>query len=551
MPGGKPMAVELANAYVTLSVETSSISRQVGKMFSGVETQAGNTGRNMGRSMATSFEKAKPNVEVLEADVKRAQDRVVAHKESGSRKMEAANRKVEIAQARVNEVTKKYGPDSSQALRAQDQLITAQQKAEAEAMNYHDSLGRLEGKLKDSQTALSNATSAAENSGSMWDRMGDKLANAGDRMRGVGDRFKAAGQSIGDVGMDLTKKITVPIGGAIAAAGGLTAALGFKRLVGIDTAKAQIQGLGYDAEKVMQDVDKGLMNTSMSMADGAAVARAALATGNIEIGQDLEDQVNRVANVSAAYGVSAEHAGYLLNNVLTKNKVTWGDLSQMQQNQIPIVSNLADHYGVTGEEIEKMAQEGKISIEDLNQVLDDNAGKSAEEYAKSWQGITDNIGAYISRLGADALGGLFETMKEEASGLVDVLSSEKASEFARAIGEHLAVALQKVIGFVRGLVGWFVDLSPIWQKVIVGAVGLAVALGPILIVVGKISVGIGGLIGAAGGLLSVTGGLIAGFKGVQLSANASRGALIAQSVATKLAAAAQWLLNNAMKASVI
>lgn len=488
------MAVELANAYVTLSVETSSISKSVGKMFSGVETQAGNTGRNMGRSMATSFEKAKPNVEVLEAEVKRAQDRVVSHKESGSRKMEAANRKVEIAQARVNEVTKKYGPDSSQALRAQDQLITAQQKAEAEAMNYHDSLGRLEGKLKDSQTALSNATSAAENSGSMWDRMGDKLAQAGDKMHNVGDRFKAAGQSIGDVGMDLTKKITVPIGGAIAAAGGLTAALGFKRLVGIDTAKAQIQGLGYDADKVMQDVDKGLMNTSMSMADGAAVARSALATGNIEIGQDLEDQVNRVANVSAAYGVSAEHAGYLLNNVLTKNKVTYGDLSQMQQNQIPIISNLADHYGVTGEEIEKMAQEGKISIEDLNQVLDDNAGKSAEEYAKSWQGITDNIGAYISRLGADALGGLFETMKVEASGLVDVLSSEKASEFARAIGEQLAEALQKVIGVVRGLIGWFAGLSPIWQKVIVGAIGFAVALGPILIVVGKLAVGIGSLI---------------------------------------------------------
>src|SRR5699024_7171086 len=78
---------------------------------------------------------AKPNVEVLEQDVKRAQDRVVAHKESGSRKMEAANRKVEIAQAKLNEVTKKYGPDSSQALRAQDQLITAQQKAEAATLD--------------------------------------------------------------------------------------------------------------------------------------------------------------------------------------------------------------------------------------------------------------------------------------------------------------------------------------------------------------------------------------------------------------------------------
>ena len=33
------MAIELANAYVTLSVEASSISKSVGKMFSGVESQ--------------------------------------------------------------------------------------------------------------------------------------------------------------------------------------------------------------------------------------------------------------------------------------------------------------------------------------------------------------------------------------------------------------------------------------------------------------------------------------------------------------------------------
>src|SRR5699024_12349072 len=104
---------ELANAYVTLAVETSNISRQVGRMFRGVEGQAGTTGRNMGRQMATSFDKAKPNVEVLEQDVKRAQDRVVAHKESGRRKMEGANREVEIAQARLNEVTKKDEPGES------------------------------------------------------------------------------------------------------------------------------------------------------------------------------------------------------------------------------------------------------------------------------------------------------------------------------------------------------------------------------------------------------------------------------------------------------
>ena len=545
------MAVELATAYVTLAIETSSISKSVGKMFSGVESQAGKTGRNMGRSMAESFDKAKPDMGRLEADLKRSQDRVVAHKETGSRKMEAANRKVEIAQARLNEVTEKYGADSSQALRAQDQLITAQQKAEAETLKYNASLESLEAQLKDAKTALDDATAGAEKSSGVWGRVSDKLAQAGDKMRGIGDRFQAAGRQISDVGSDLTKKITLPIGGAVTAAAGLTAALGFKRLVGIDTAQAQIRGLGYDVEKVMTDVDKGVTDTALSMADGAAIARAALATGGVETGKELEEQIRRVANVSAAYGVESSHAGYLLNNVLTKGKVTYGDLSQMVQNQIPIISALADHYGVTGDEIEKMAQEGKISIEDLNEVLDKQAGAAAEEYSNSWQGMTANIRSNLGKLGAEALVGVFETLKTEAGGFLEVLRSDQAKEIAQTIGEKLGGAFKRVAEFVRTAVEWFTNLSPVWQKTLLGAVGLAVALGPILIVVGKIATGIGALIGVAGTLTSVMGGLIAGFRGVQLAAGASRAALIAQSVATKLVAGAQKLLNAVMRANPI
>src|SRR5690625_7929741 len=98
----------------------------------------------------------------------------------------------------------------------------------------------------------------------------------------------------------------------------------------------------------MEDVDRGVTDTSLSMAEGAAIARSALATGNVEVGQELEDQIKRVANVSAAYGIEGEHAGYLLNNILTKNKAIWGDQSQLRQNQIPMCSKLLAHFGVTG-----------------------------------------------------------------------------------------------------------------------------------------------------------------------------------------------------------
>src|SRR5690625_3437282 len=151
--------------------------------------------------------------------------------------MESANRKVEIAQARLNEVTKKYGPDSSQALRAQDQLITAQQKAEAATLDYNDTLGRLEGQLASAQSALDNASTASGKSRTVWQRVTNSLSNVGSRMRGVGDRmidvganFKTAGGRISDVGVGLTK-LTSPISDDAHSADVLVGEHGYKTLV--------------------------------------------------------------------------------------------------------------------------------------------------------------------------------------------------------------------------------------------------------------------------------------------------------------------------------
>src|SRR5690625_5604804 len=90
--------------------------------------------------------------------------------------------------------------------------------------------------------------------------------------------FKTAGGRISDVGVGLTK-LTSPISAAATAAAGLVGVLGFKRLVGIDTAKSQIKGLGYDAEAVMEDVDRGVRSeehTSELQSRGHIVCRLLL-----------------------------------------------------------------------------------------------------------------------------------------------------------------------------------------------------------------------------------------------------------------------------------
>ncbi|WP_346921691.1 phage tail protein [Glutamicibacter creatinolyticus] len=331
------------------------------------------------------------------------------------------------------------------------------------------------------------------------------------KLESVGAQFTKLGGQITGVGKKLNKGITMPVVGATTAAAGLVGVLGFKRLVGIDTARGQFKGLGYDADKVMEQVDKGVTNTALSMADGASMAVGILATGAVPM-EKLEDQIKRTANVSAAYGVEGSHAANLLNAVLTKNKVTYGDLSQMQANGIPIISQLADHYGVAGDEIEKMAREGKISIEDMNKVIDKNAGAAAEEYGKTWAGVTANIKSNLGRLGAEVLDGVFPKLKSQAEDFLQVLKSDQAKAFAQQLGGMLTDAFTKISGAIKGAIEWFTGLSPVMQKTVLGVAGFAVAAGPVLIVVGKIATGIGALISVGGSMVGVITKLIPAFK---------------------------------------
>lgn len=353
--------------------------------------------------------------------------------------------------------------------------------------------------------------------------------------RELGKMVQNVGSSMEKVGGKLTNYITKPIGGAVVAAGALTTALGFKRLVGIDTARGQFKGLGMDADAVMKQVDLGVTNTSLSMAQGASMAVGILATGAVPL-QGLEAQIKRVANVSAAYNVDSEQAAYLLNNVLTKNKVTWGDLSQMQMNQIPIVSQLAEHYGVAGDEIMKMAQEGAISIEDLNEVIDKNAGMAALEYAKTWTGVTKNIVSNVGKIGAKLMEPSFEIVKAKAADFLTLLQSPAFAAWADKWGAIIGDLVAKFFEGISKMIEWWNNLSPAMQKTLGVLAGVAVAAGPVITIFGKITGAIGGLLGrfpALSNAVSATAGTfyrgLNGMTGATFSASGRFGLLINQS----------------------
>lgn len=174
-------AIELGTGYITLTVSTKDMSRDISRAFGSAEGTAAKSGKAMGSAMAKGFATSKPDIDGLTAEVERAQARITQQAEISGRKQEAAKRKVEIAQARLNEATKRYGGDSSQALTAVDRLATAEQKLESETLAASSAQGKLQAELSQSKTALDNATKASANASKTYAK----------GWKGVGQRIKA------------------------------------------------------------------------------------------------------------------------------------------------------------------------------------------------------------------------------------------------------------------------------------------------------------------------------------------------------------------------
>ncbi|MEJ7336416.1 hypothetical protein, partial [Staphylococcus epidermidis] len=74
-----------------------------------------------------------------------------------------------------------------------------------------------------------------------------RLANS---FSSIGESMSGVGQKAQDMGSSLTSGITKPALIAGTAMAGITAKLGFDRLVGLDSAKAKLEGLGYSTKEV-------------------------------------------------------------------------------------------------------------------------------------------------------------------------------------------------------------------------------------------------------------------------------------------------------------
>src|SRR5699024_3694028 len=334
--------------------------------------------------------------------------------------------------------------------------------------------------------------------------MAGRLSNS---FRSIGTSMQSVGGQAQNMGRSLTSSITKPALVAGTAMAGITAKLGFDRLVGLDSAKAKLEGLGYSTKEVgsiTDQVSKAIEGGMTTMAEGTDVAAGALAAG-VKEGKELEKYIKLVGDAAVGSNRPVEEMAQIFNRVQGAGKMMTQELNQIEHGMPGFSQAMAKHLGVPPEEMRKMVTAGKVTSKDFLKVMESFAGGMASAYAESWDGMVANTKAYIGIIGENFLRGVFQDSKKSLADFIEMLKSPEVQRRAAEMGETARVAFNKMKDSIMGVVDWYMNLDE-GQKKIVHSLGLlAVAGGPTLQLFGKLTSGIGLTLEVAGKLSKAIG----------------------------------------------
>lgn len=182
------MPIELASTYVRVGISAEGLGQGIVKSLKGststFATVLGKAGKTGGNAFTKAFAGQSKGVET---DAKTKQDALTKTVESATARVAkareseaAAARKVEIAQAKLNEVKSKQGATDSQILTAQDRLVNAQARQATAARRVENEVTRLKGAQNELKSATEGATASSQRAA-----------------KGIGAAFAGASKSVG------------------------------------------------------------------------------------------------------------------------------------------------------------------------------------------------------------------------------------------------------------------------------------------------------------------------------------------------------------------
>jgi len=298
-------------------------------------------------------------------------------------------------------------------------------------------------------------------------------------------RIEKFERKINKLGSTMTKSFTLPL---IAAGGGaVKAAADIERM---ETSIAILTGSAEKAGDLMKDLQKFSANTPFQLSGIAETTKQLLAFGfSID---ETKDALQFMGDISSATGSNLSDLTLILGQAKAIGKVFTQDLRQLANRGIPIFDILKEKLGVTGETLQKMVSDGKISFDILQDALKsttmegglfaDGMSKQANTLTGIWSTMKDNISLALGELGQD---------------IVEVFDLKEVAK--------------NLIGRIQQMVKWWNSLEDGVKRNIIRFSLFVAAVGPALLVIGKL-VGLSALV--ATGIKSIGTALIFASKGM-------------------------------------
>lgn len=233
--------------------------------------------------------------------------------------------------------------------------------------------------------------------------------------------------------VDETSRAMRTLGTAIATYFSFTAMKGFTQ--DVVRVRGEFQQLGIALETMLGSKAKAdrLQSEIVSMAAKTPFSLQEVAQGVKQLlafqesQESVIDTTKRLGDISAGLSVPLSRLIMAYGQVKAKGKLMGDDLRQFTEAGIPMIAELAKHFGVTQDKINDMVSAGKVGFEDVRAVI---------------RKLTDEGGMFFN---------LMETQSQSLTGMVSNLG-DAWERMLNQIGESNEGVLASAIGLLTELV---------------------------------------------------------------------------------------------------
>lgn len=412
-------ALDLGDLGFTITVDTGDFDRQISQ----VEQKA--------RQADQSFERLSRKTISPKSDT------------GGVEKLERSTRKADSALDKTSK--KKVAPQ------ADTSGVDKIQSSTAAASSELDKVANKRVSPRADSAPLERAAGAAKEASSSLDQTAASVSR-------VGGEFDSAGASTDTFSSKLRNNVG-KLGGFAAGIAGVAGAAqvmqnGFSKVTSIeDTTKALgvMMGSADEASVYMDKLVESNMRSTYSF-DAWANAGKTLVAFGIEAEQ-ANQTVTALGEAAAATGKGEEalrNMSDAFGQAAASGKISMETLNRLADGGVQGLAILANHFGVTTEEMQKMVSSGAVPAEEGIKALTDGIINGSEGAAGSVQSLSGVMGEM-----AETTSGTLKNMGAELNNTAAAVF-EKLSPAIKAVADQVRVGAQGATKFIQDI-----DVSPI------------------------------------------------------------------------------------------